>query len=158
MWWLVLCPVFLALSYAEAHADVSPLRGLESVYLLVEELSAGSVVCGVDEQTIRSSIADPLASGRLKIGSSDNGPTLAANVTTAYAKDVSLCTSSINLLLYVTQSVSIADTHNEALVPVMLWHSGMLLVTGKAQHREQLRGALEDMAKKLLVDWTAAQH
>ena len=158
MWWLVLCPVFLALSYAEAHADVSPLRGLESVYLLVEELSAGSVVCGVDEQTIRSSIADPLANGALKIGTSDNGPTLAANVTTAYAKDAAICTSSINLLLYVTQSVSIADTHNEALVPVMLWHNGMLLVTGKAQHREQLKATLEDMAKKLLMDWSAAQH
>src|SRR5215469_10107004 len=158
MWALMLWPVFLALSYAEAHAEVSPLRGLESVYLLVEELSAGSVVCGVDEQTIRSSIADPLASGRLMIGSSDNGPTLAANVTTAYAKDVSLCASSINLLLYVTQLVSIADTHNEAFVPVMLWHNGMLLVTGKAQHREQLRATLEDMAKKLLVDWAAAQR
>src|SRR5215469_13482362 len=107
MWWLVLWPVFLALSYAEAHADVSPLRGLESVHVLVEELSAGSVVCGIDEQIIRSSIAEPLTSGRLMINSSDNGPTLAANVTTAYAKDVALCASSINLLLYVTQLVSI---------------------------------------------------
>jgi hypothetical protein len=158
MWWLVLWPVFVALSYADALAEVSPLRGLESVYLLVEELSAGSVVCGVDEQTIRSSIGDPLANGGLKIGSSDNGPTLAANVTTAYAKDVGLCTSSINLLLYVTQSVSIADTHNETFVPVMLWHGGMLLVTGKAQHREQLKATLEDMGKKLVVDWIAAQH
>ena len=158
MWALVLWPMFLALSYADAHADVSALRGLESLYLLVEELSAGSTVCGVDEQTIRSSIADPLANGGLKIGSSDNGPTLAANITTAYAKDVALCASSINLLLYATQSVSIADTHNEAFVPVMLWHSGMLLVTGKAQHHEQLRGALEEMAKKLATDWAAAQH
>jgi len=158
MWWLVLWPVFLAVSYANAHAEVSPLRGLESVYLLVEELSAGSVVCGVDEQTIRNSIADPLANGGLKIDSSNDRPTLAANVTAAYAKDVSLCASSINLLLYVTQLVSIADTHNEAFVPVMLWHNGMLLVTGKAQHREQLRATLEDMAKKLLVDWAAAQR
>jgi hypothetical protein len=39
MWWLVLG--LLALSYADAHADMSPLRGLEVVYLLVEELSAG---------------------------------------------------------------------------------------------------------------------
>jgi len=92
------------------------------------------------------------------IDTSDTGPTLAASVTTAYAKDVSLCASSINLLLYVTQLVSIADTHNEAFVPVMLWHNGMLLVTGKAQHREQLRATLEDMAKKLLVDWAAAQR
>jgi hypothetical protein len=150
--------MFLALSYADAHADVSALRGLESVYLLVEELSAGSMVCGVDEQIIRSSIADPLANGDLKIGSSDNGPILAANVTTAYAKDVSLCASSINLLLYITQSVSIADTHNETFAPVMLWHSGMLLVTGRAQHREQLKATLEDMAKKLVVDWAAAQR
>jgi hypothetical protein len=34
----------------------------------------------------------------------------------------------------------------------------MLLVTGKAQHREQLKTALEDMAKKLVVDWAAAQR
>ena len=76
------------------------------------------MVCGVDEQTIRNSIADPLANGGLKIDSSNDRPTLAANVTTANAKDVALCISSINLLLYVTQSVSIADTQNEAFVPV----------------------------------------
>jgi TATA-box binding protein (TBP) (component of TFIID and TFIIIB) len=64
----------------------------------------------------------------------------------------------MNLLLYVTQSVAIADTHNEAFVPVMLWHSGMLVVTGRAQHREQLKATLEDMAKKLVVDWAAAQR
>jgi hypothetical protein len=34
----------------------------------------------------------------------------------------------------------------------------MLLVTGKTQHREELRGALEDMAKKLATGWAAAQH
>jgi len=156
----LLFPATLMLCCGDAaHGrDVSPLRGLESFYLLVDELSAGGTECGLDEQIIRRAIEHSLANGRLKITASNTGPTLDVNIATAYARDPALCTSSVQLLLAVTQSVSIADTHNEALVPVMLWHDGTLIVTGQRHHREQVASALEEMANKLVTDWTAAQH
>jgi hypothetical protein len=150
--WFLLCPVILALCCADAYArDVSALSGLDSFNLLVDELSAGSTECGLDEQIIRRSIEHPLANSRLKITTSDSGPTLNVNVTTAYATDSALCSSSVQLLLSVTQSLSMADTHNEAVV--MLWHDGTLIVSGKRHHREQVASALEEMAKNLRVDW-----
>jgi hypothetical protein len=158
MRWFLLCLVILALCAGDTHArDVSALKGLDSFYLLVDEVSAGSTACGLDERAIRNSIEHSLANSRLKITASDSGPTLDVNIATAYARDSALCTSSVQLLLYVTQSVSIAETHNEASVPVMLWHSGTLIVTGKRHHPEQVASALEEMAKNLLADWTAAQ-
>jgi hypothetical protein len=159
MRWLFLCLVILAMCCADAHArNVLALKGLESFTLVVDELSAGGTECGLDEQIIRRSIEHMLASSRLKITASDSGPTLNVNIATAYARDPALCSSSVQLLLSVTQSVSITDTHNEASVPVMLWHDGTLIVTGKRHHREQVGSALEEMAHKLVTDWTAAQR
>jgi len=140
-------------------SDVKALRGLQSVSLLVEELPPGAQTCGVDEQIIKNSIAYPLANSRLKIIHSDAGATLYVQITTIFAKDVSVCTSSINVEVYATQMVALEDTGNEQFVKIVLWQdSGNLLLSGRNGHREQLKSALEERAKKLVVDWTGAQR
>ena len=138
----------------------SPLRGLRSVHLLEEELSLPDAdICGIDNQTVERAVSSPLAKSGLKLAGEDVGPNLYVHVITLYAKEDSTCTSFANLEVWVTQSVSIEDTLNEAFVKVILWHQhGVLIVNPKKRHRDALRSELERMAKKLVVDWTAAQR
>jgi hypothetical protein len=156
---LVFWSVILALSCADAHAgDGRALRGLKSVYLVVEQLDAQSRDCGIDDEIIKNSVTYPLANSRLKVSSREIGTRLYVNVTTFYEEEISRCTSNIELEVNALQSVLIRDTANEAVVKIVLWDSGALILGERDQHRERLRSALEERANQLVADWTAAQR
>lgn len=128
------------------------LRGLKSLGVVVEALSATARACGLDERAIEAAVSKRLTDGGLTVRrNSDNDTYLYVNIKTERLPDGS-CLSRYDSTIYshTTAKMSYGDT--AALVQVELMHRGGLSATS-GQHApamiRQLEGDIDFFATEI---------
>jgi hypothetical protein len=133
---------------AQSAGPSTPLTGLKSVQLVVEYLGDDSKTCGLDMEALGNAVTYPI---------STSAPALYVQVITVYNKSGNLCASSYLLEVYDFQSVILEQTGIYSSVKLTLWAEDGVGVSDKARHRSDITSTLEELAKRLVVDWNAAQ-
>jgi hypothetical protein len=142
---------------AQSAGPSTPLTGLKSVQLVVEYLGDDSKTCGLDMEALGNAVTYPISTSRLKLKPKSSAPALYVQVITVYNKSGNLCASSYMLEVYDFQSVILEQTGIYSSVKLTLWAEDGVGVSDKARHRSDIISTLEELAKRLVVDWNAAQ-
>jgi hypothetical protein len=99
------------------------LRGLTSLGILVEDLSAQAVACGLDHGTLEAALSKRLAEGGFAVRkNSDEDTYLYINVSTTSANGT--CVSRYDAFLYTHATAKLSYRDQPVLVQVSVMHRG----------------------------------
>lgn len=119
------------------EAELSDLRGLRTVELAVDPLSADAKACGITEAAVRAAAMSQFGSSGLSVVQDHLSPVFTVSIMTIHGSDA-LCASALTAEI------------------VFLWNKATV-VTGLAdQHGREVARAVEDLTKTFLTDWDLA--
>ena len=120
-----------------ASVDQRPgaeLRGLRSLGILVEDLSAQAVACGLNRDAIESALSKPLADGGFTVRrNSDDDTYVYVNVMTSSLPG-GTCVSRYDAFLYTHGTATLSYRDRPVLVQVSLMHRGGIGTSAPAAH------------------------
>lgn len=109
--------------------DLAPLRGLDQVQVLVEELDADAQRCGLTKDSLQLAASRTLVDGGIKV-SPDASVIFYLNVNVAATPD-GLCVAAVNTSARLFLNVTLPYATKPALVAVQVWDTGTLLSGSK---------------------------
>ena len=117
-------------------------RGLRSLGILVEDLSAQAIACGLNHDTLEAALAKRLTDGGFSVRrNSDEDTYLYVNVMTTSANGT--CTSRFDAFLYSTATANLSYRDKPALVQVSLIHRGGMASSAAVTHAATIGRGLE---------------
>jgi hypothetical protein len=120
------------------------LRGLQSLGILVEDLSAQAVGCGLNHDAIEADVSKRLADGGFRVRrNSDDDTYLYVNVMTATLPNAT-CVSRYDLFLYTHATATLSYRDRPVLVQVSLMHRGGISSSTPAAHAAAVARGLEN--------------
>jgi hypothetical protein len=121
------------------------LRGLKSLGILVEDLSAPAVACGLNHDAIEAAMTKRLTDGGFTVRrNSDDDTYLYVNVMTNLSNG--LCVSRYDAFLYTHATANLSYRDQPVLVQVSLIHRGGIASGAAAVHTPLLMRGLESYA------------
>jgi hypothetical protein len=81
-------------------SEGSPLRDIQGVNVLVEDLPEDATKCGLDPEALRRSAAGPLLDGSIAVGEGPTYPTLYVNVMALRSGSSDDCVAALTIELY----------------------------------------------------------
>ena len=119
------------------------LRGLTTVGLLVEELSAQATACGLSQDAIESALSKRLTTSGLTVRrNSDEDTYVYVNVQTTTLTG-GMCVSRYDAFLYTHATANLTYAKQPVLVQVSLMHRGGVNVSPPAGHGSAIVRGLE---------------
>jgi hypothetical protein len=119
------------------------LRGLTTVGLLVEELSAQATACGLSQDAIESALSKRLTTSGLTVRrNSDEDTYVYVNVQTTMLTG-GMCVSRYDAFLYTHATANLTYAKQPVLVQVSLMHRGGVNVGAPAGHGSAIVRGLE---------------
>jgi hypothetical protein len=120
------------------------LRGLTSLGILVETLSAQAVACGLSQDAIEGALSKRLTSGGLAVRrNSDDDTYVYVNIMTTSLPN-GLCASRYDAFLYTHATAKLSYREQSVLVQVSLMHRGGLGTSAPTAHSAAVVRGLED--------------
>jgi len=117
-------------------------RGLKSLGILVEDLSAQAIACGLNHDALEAALAKRLTDGGFSVRrNSDEDTYLYVNVMTTSANGT--CTSRFDAFLYTTATANLSYRDRPALVQVSLIHRGGMASSAAVTHAATVGRGLE---------------
>jgi hypothetical protein len=117
-------------------------RGLKTLGILVEDLSAQAIACGLNHDTLEAALAKRLTDGGFSVRrNSDDDTYLYVNVMTTSASGT--CTSRYDAFLYTTATANLSYRDRPALVQVSLIHRGGMASSAAVTHAATIGRGLE---------------
>jgi hypothetical protein len=117
-------------------------RGLKTLGILVEDLSAQAIACGLNHDTLEAALAKRLTDGGFSVRrNSDDDTYLYVNVMTTSANGT--CTSRFDAFLYTTATANLSYRDRPALVQVSLIHRGGMASSAAVTHAATIGRGLE---------------
>lgn len=120
------------------------LRGLRSLGVLVEDLSAQAVACGVNHDAIETALSKRLTDGGFIVRrNSDDDTYVYVNVMTSSSPN-GLCVSRYDAFLYTHATAKLSFRDQAVLVQVSLMHRGGIGSSAPADHGAAIARGLQD--------------
>lgn len=120
------------------------LRGLRSLGILVENLSAQAVACGLSQNAIEGALSPRLANGGLTVRrNSDDDTYVYVNIMTTSLPN-GLCLSRYDAFLYTHATAKLSYRAQPVLVQVSLMHRGGIGTSAPAAHGAAVVRGLAD--------------
>jgi hypothetical protein len=120
------------------------LRGLKSLGILVEDLSAQAVACGLNHDLLESALSKRLTDGGFAVRrNSDEDTYLYVNVMTTTVS-AGTCVSRYDLFLYTHATANLSYRDQPVLVQVSLMHRGGIGSSAPAAHAAAVARGLEN--------------
>ena len=120
------------------------LRGLTRLGILVEDLSAQAVACGLRQDAIESALSKRLTNGGLAVRrNSDDDTYVYVNIITTGLPN-GLCVSRYDAFLYTHATAKLSYREQPVLVQVSLMHRGGIGTSAPAAHGAAVVRGLED--------------
>ena len=120
------------------------LRGLTSLGILVENLSAQAVACGLSQDAIEGAVSKRLTSGGLAVRrNSDDDTYVYVNIMTTSLPN-GLCVSRYDAFLYTHATAKLSYHEQPVLVQVSLMHRGGIGTSAPTAHGAAVVHGLED--------------
>ena len=120
----------------------SELRGLNSLGVVVEELSQAATSCGLKQEAVESLVTRSLTDAGLKVvTNSDEDTYLYVRIVTT-AMTTGFCFSRYDAILYTNAMATPTYGSAQALVQIELMRNGGLAGGGAAQHAESVTSSL----------------
>jgi len=117
-------------------------RGLKSLGILVEDLSAQAIACGLNHDALEAALAKRLTDGGFSVRrNSDEDTYLYVNVMTTAANGT--CTTRFDAFLYTTATANLSYRDKPALVQVSLIHRGGMASSAAVTHAAAIGRGLE---------------
>ena len=141
-------------SAAPANLDQTPgaeLKGLSALGIVVEELGAEAVSCGLKQETLAAAAAKSLSAAGLKVLQTDEDTYLYIRVVTA-ATTTGTCFSRYDAFVYSYTAATMSYGPRPAIVQVSLLNRGGMSASGIKGHGESVTRAITQY-----VDQFAAQ-
>ena len=133
-------------SQARETFDARPgaeLKGLKNLGILVEDLSAQAVACGLDRDAIETALSQRLATAGFSVRrNSDEDTYLYVNVMTTTVPN-GTCVSRYDAFLYTHATASLSYRDQPVLVQVSLMHRGGIGSSAASAHGTAVARALE---------------
>ena len=110
------------------------LRGLKSLGIVVEDLSAQAIACGLNHDAIESALSKRLTDGGFAVRrNSDDDTYVYANIMTTSVSD-GTCVSRYDVFLYTHATAKLSYRDQSVLVQVSLMHRGGIGSSGSTAH------------------------
>jgi hypothetical protein len=120
------------------------LRGLRSLGILVEDLSAQAVACGLSHDVIESALSKQLTAGGFTVRkNSDDDTYVYVNVMTTNLAD-GMCVSRYDAFLYTHTTAKLSYRDQPVLVQVSLMHRGGIGSSAPTAHGAAVVRGLEN--------------
>jgi hypothetical protein len=120
------------------------LRGLKSLGILVEDLSARAVACGLNHDAIEAALSKRLTDGGFAVRkNSDEDTYVYVNVMTTTQSD-GTCVSRYDAFLYTHATAKLSYRDQPVLVQVSLMHRGGLGTSAPTGHAAAVARGLEN--------------
>jgi hypothetical protein len=120
------------------------LKGLTKLGLVVEQLSAQAIACGLNQSTLESSVTTHLTAAGLKVArNSDEDTYLYVNVMTASLSN-GYCVSRYDVSLNTHTTATLSYGHGPVLVEVSLLHKGAIAGGAPAANADGVTRGLLD--------------
>jgi hypothetical protein len=120
------------------------LRGLTSLGILVENLSAQAIACGLSQDAIEGALSKRLTTGGLAVRrNSDDDTYVYVNIMTA-SLPTGLCVSRYDAFLYTHATAKLSYREQPVLVQVSLMHRGGIGTSAPGAHGAAVVRGLED--------------
>jgi hypothetical protein len=132
---------------ASAGIEALPLKGIRSLSVLIEEVSPNS--CGVTKADLETDVRYVLSQSRIKIVDNVFGGYVYVAVTV-----LDDC-SAANVEIAVEVNAVISRTKREELVDI--WDKTELL-GGRSEMQTRIGDTVEQLTKKLVVDWASVNQ
>jgi len=117
-------------------------RGLKSLGILVEDLSAQAIACGLNHDVLETALSKRLTDGGFSVRrNSDDDTYLYVNVMTTSANGT--CTSRYDAFLYTHATANLSYRDRPALVQVSLIHRGGMASSAAVTHAAMIGRGLE---------------
>jgi hypothetical protein len=121
------------------------LRGLKSLGIVVEDLSAQAAVCGLSRDAIESKLSKQLTDGGFVVRkNSDEDTYVYVNVITTSLSN-SLCVSRYDAFLYTSATAKLSYHDQPVLVQVSLMHRGGISGSAPTDHGAAVARGLENV-------------
>ena len=120
------------------------LRGLTSLGVLVENLSAQAVACGLNQDAIEGAVSKRLTNGGFAVRrNSDDDTYVYVNIMTTNMPN-GLCVSRYDAFLYTHATARLSYREQPVLVQVSLMHRGSIGTSAPTAHAAAVVHGLED--------------
>jgi hypothetical protein len=120
------------------------LRGLRSLGVLVEDLSAQAVACGLSHDTLESAVTKQLTAGGFTVRrNSDEDTYVYVNIMTTNLAD-GMCVSRYDAFLYTHTTAKLSYRDQPVLVQVSLMHRGGIGSSAPTAHGAAVVRGLEN--------------
>ena len=117
-------------------------RGLKSLGILVEDLSAQAIACGLNHDALETALSKRFTDGGFSVRrNSDDDTYLYVNVMTTSANGT--CTSRYDAFLYTHATANLSYRDRPALVQVSLIHRGGMASSAAVTHAAMIGRGLE---------------
>jgi hypothetical protein len=136
----------LANSAAAGSREAAPLKGLTTFFILIEAVPPEAAECGIDKESVETSLRFILGQSRMKITSDE----LAANDIYVRVNVLQRCI--FNIELQVLTAVTITQT-NQKYHEAVIWEREVLGSVANAGQATQQN--IERLAKALVNDWNS---
>ena len=122
------------------------LRGLKSLGVLVEDLGAPAIACGLSHDAIESALSKRLSDGGFTVRrNADDDTYVYVNIITARQPD-GTCVSRYDAFLYSHATASLSYRDRPVLVQVSLMHRGGIGSSAAPSHPAAVTRGLQDYA------------
>ena len=126
------------------------LRGLKNLGILVEDLSAQAVACGLNHDLLESALSKRLADGGFAVRkNSDEDTYVYVNVMTTTVS-AGTCVSRYDVFLYTHGTANLSYRDQPVLVQVSLMHRGGIGTSAPAAHAAAVARGLENYVDLLV--------
>jgi len=142
-------------SRAQTFSNV--LEDLEKVRIVIGDLGDAAARCGLTETDLRAAVSFPIATSQLRIVN-DAAATLFVGATVVDLDYLNACLAALALEVRLVQTVSMTETGQTKPVDIVLWSGRGVWISNRAGFPRTVGTALEDAAKKFVVDWTLDQQ
>jgi hypothetical protein len=139
---IAVASIFSASAVQAQTVEASHLRGIQGFSVVIEDLSSSAQQCGITRQELDTSLRFILSQSKIIIDK-DQGAIIDLNVTVSDNCDASV------VLKVITPAKTLITNK---VLPASIWRQGMLIL-GHA--KIYIDSAVEDLAKKLVVDWSS---
>lgn len=159
-----LMAVFALFSFltSPAWGEFSSLTGFGAVTVEVKIVGGETKedvakACSVKEKPLEVSLTYPISLSRIKIKISSELH-ITARIFPTFLKEVDSCFSYVELTAWIERTLYFGRSKKYFKFPIRLWIQETVLWGPRASHANHIQKSLERMAKRFVVDWTAAQQ
>lgn len=148
------------LTPTSAPLDQTPLgelKGVKTVGVVVEDLGAPAVACGLSRDALESALTKQLTDGGFTVPTrTDNDTYLYVNIMTARANDS--CVSRYDVFLYTHAPTTLPYRDRPVLVQVQLMHRGGIGSSGTSGHAAAVNRALQTFVDGVISQIRSANN